>query len=143
MIHKWDARFIELAKHVASWSKDPSTQVGAVIVDPKTNIVLGLGYNGFPRGVHDDEVRYANRELKYTLVVHAEVNAILTAGQSVKGATIYIWPLFTCNECAKLIIQSGIIKVVSPEPEKSRWSASYDTATLMYDEAGVEVEWSD
>lgn len=140
---KWAYRFLELAKHVASWSKDPSTQVGAVIVRPETNTVVGMDYNGFPRGVHDHPDRYANRELKYALVVHAEANAILEAGRAAEGAEIFVWPLFTCNECAKLIIQAGIKKVVSPKPDSTRWANSYDTAMIMYNEAGVEVKWLD
>jgi dCMP deaminase len=88
--NKWNERFLELAKHVASWSKDPSTQVGAIIVDPETRVVLGMGYNGFPRGVDDHPDRYANRELKYSLVVHAEANAILEAGKTCNGATLFV-----------------------------------------------------
>ncbi len=141
MTPKWNKRFLDLAAHVATWSKDPSTQVGAVIVDPETKIVLGFGYNGFPRGVEDTEERLNTRELKYKLVVHAEPNAILEAGHRCKGATIFTWPLFTCNECAKLIIQAGIKKVISPRTPEGRWSESCDIAMYMYDEAGVEVEW--
>jgi dCMP deaminase len=143
MSPKWTERFLERAKQVASWSKDPSTQVGAVIVRPDILKVVGEGYNGFPRGVHDHPDRYANRELKYSLVVHAEANAIIDAGRDAEGCTIFVWPLFTCNECAKLIIQSGIKKVVSPKPDSSRWASSYDTAMLMYEEAGIEVEWTE
>lgn len=100
-----------------------------------------MGYNGFPRGVHDHEDRYANRELKYSLVVHADANAVLDAGKEARGCTMFVWPMFTCNECAKLIIQAGIKKVVAPRKEVARWSASMDTALMMYQEAGVEVEW--
>lgn len=143
-MNKWDGRFLELAKHVASWSKDPSTQVGAIIVRPDTNTVMGMGYNGFPRGVHDHEDRYANRPLKYAMVVHAEANAILEAGKACEGATLYVWPLFTCNECAKLIIQSGIKKVLCPKiVSAERWQESYNTSIIMYEEAGVEVEWTE
>lgn len=137
---KWDKRFIELAEHVAGWSRDPSTKVGAVIVDVNKNIV-GLGYNGFPRGVSDADERYQDRPTKYSMVVHAEANAIINANKSVRDCTIYVWPLFSCNECAKLIIQSGITRVVSPKPDSARWQSSYDTSKLMYDEAGLEVDF--
>lgn len=143
MSPKWDERFMRLAEHISTWSKDPSTQVGAVIVDPETKLVLGMGYNGFPRGCNDHEDMYANRELKYSRVVHADANAVLEAGKNARGATMYVWPMFTCNECAKLIIQSGIKKVVSPKKAVDRWAASMDTAMQMYNEAGVEVEWLD
>jgi dCMP deaminase len=98
MINKWDTRFLDLAALVASWSKDPSTKVGAVIVRPDRT-VASLGYNGFPRGVADTESRYEDRETKYQLVVHAEANAIISAGESVKGMTMY-GTLFPCCDCA-------------------------------------------
>jgi dCMP deaminase len=134
---KWNERFIGLAKHVALWSKDPSTQVGAVVVDEQHRIV-SLGFNGFPRGVEDKPERYLDKPTKYSMVVHAEVNAILTANHPVVGCILYS-SLFTCNECAKLVIQSGIKHVVSPKPDKPHWQASFDTAMLMYKEAGVGV----
>ncbi|NJK88105.1 MAG: CMP deaminase, partial [Myxococcales bacterium] len=80
MSKKWDLRFIELAKHVASWSKDPSTQCGCVIVDSSRRI-LSTGYNGFPAGVTDVYERLHDREVKYRLVAHSEVNAICTAAR--------------------------------------------------------------
>ena len=136
---KWDDRFLSLALHIASWSKDPSTQVGAVIVDDQHRII-GTGYNGFPRGIRDDAERYENRELKYKMVVHAEVNAILNATGSVKGCTLYTWPLPTCADCAKIVIQSGIKRVVSryDVTKTTRWAESLKLASEMYREAGVE-----
>lgn len=134
----WNDRFLALAHHVAGWSKDPSTKVGAVIVDPQKRVV-GMGFNGFPRGVDDDPARYAERALKYKLVVHAEANAILNATASVVGCTLYA-TLFPCHECAKLIVQAGIAKVVAPFPELGRWSDSHSYSDLMFSEAGVEVE---
>ena len=77
---KWDRRYLDIAKSVSQWSKDPSTKVGAVLV--RDNRIVSVGYNGFPEGVDDSEERYNNRELKYDLVVHAEVNAIISAGLS-------------------------------------------------------------
>lgn len=131
---KWNNRFLDLANHIAEWSKDPSTKVGAVIVDEK-NRILGIGYNGFPRHVRDTKDRYDDKPTKYSMVVHAEVNAILNAVKSVEGSTIYISPLFTCDECAKIIIQSGIKRVISP-------SVRYDetsSAAKMYFESGVDL----
>ena len=142
---KWDRRFLEIAKHVSTWSKDPSTQVGAVIVrDGK--FVVGLGYNGFPRGVQDLEERLNDREQKYAMVVHAEANAILMAGDRCKGATLYVYPSFVlppiCNECAKLVIQSGIREVVGYEPDPNeerakRWAKSIGVSQQMCKEASV------
>lgn len=134
---KWNNRFLELAKHVSSWSKDPTTKVGAVIVDPATNKVLGIGYNGFPRGVIDSEERYNNRDKKIKYVVHAEINAILNTSQSLDDCEIYIWPLFSCNDCAKAIIQSGIKYVYSPPVDYSKTGFSFNIASKMFEEAGV------
>lgn len=142
---KWDRRFIELAKHISQYSKDPSTKVGAVIVGPN-NLVVGLGYNGFPRGVEDSEERLNDREQKYAMVVHAEANAILMAGDRSKGSTLYVYPSFVlppiCNECCKLVIQSGIREVVGYEPDPNeerakRWAKSIMVSQTMCKEAGV------
>ena len=108
----WDKRFLELAKLVGSWSKDPSTQVGAVIVD-KDKRIVSIGFNGFPKGVEDSEKRLVDREQKYDIIIHAEANALMFAGKSVEGCTLYTWPFQPCSRCAGLIIQSGIKRVVS------------------------------
>jgi dCMP deaminase len=120
--------------------------VGAIISDPR-HVVVGLGFNGFPRGVHDNEERYNNREQKYAMVVHAEANAILMAGGNARGACLYVWPSFVlppiCNECCKLVIQSGIKEVVGyiPTPEAAerakRWQKSIEVSQTMCKEAGV------
>ena len=137
---KWDRRFVKLAGYIAQeWSKDPSTQVGAVLVDPETCTVLGTGYNGFPRGVLDDPERYNDRPAKYARVVHAEVNAILTASKSARGATLYS-SLAPCNECAKMIIQAGVKRVVAPPLTMSRWNESHQIAVEMFGEAGVAFD---
>lgn len=130
---------MELADHVSTWSRDPSTKVGAVIVSPDTRAVVGMGYNGFPRGVGDQDERYADRPTKYAMVVHAELNAILNANAPVRGCTIYVTPLFTCQECAKAVIQSGIRKVVATKPDSERWGDQFKVAELLLSEAGVEV----
>lgn len=138
--NQWDCRFLDLAAHVAKWSKDPSTKVGAVLVDPETRTILGTGYNGFPRGVRDDAVRYEDRAQKYPRIVHAEVNAILTANSSIRGATIYTSPFAPCNECAKMIIQAGVKRVVSPRTDVKRWAESFSIAAEMFSEAGVRLD---
>ena len=145
---KWDRRFLNLAEHIAGWSKDPSTQVGAVIVNDRREIV-GTGYNGFARGVKDWPKRYDDRPTKYKLVVHAELNACLTAGHRALGGTIYVWPAFgkppLCSGCAKAVIQAGIIRVVGRKPDVSpevaeRWREELEAAELMCSEAGVIMD---
>lgn len=135
---KWDARFMALAAHVADWSKDPSTKVGAVIVD-SMRVVRGIGYNGFPRGVDDDIERYANKPTKYKMIVHSEANAILNANASVNSCAMYTTK-FPCSECAKLIIQSGICQVFAPAPTGSGpWVEDAKFSFTMFKEAGVAV----
>jgi len=111
---KWDEFFMSVAQTCAKRSKDPNTQVGACIVSTD-NKILGTGYNGFPNGCSDNEYPWASEgdflEVKYTYVVHAEANAILNSTWPVKGSTLYS-TLFPCHECAKLIIQAGIKKIV-------------------------------
>jgi dCMP deaminase len=139
-MNKWDKRFVELAEHVAGWSKDPSTKVGAVLVSPDRSQVV-LGYNGFPRGVHDADYRYQDKEMKYDRVVHAELNAILNSTVRPIGWTLYVSPLPPCNECAKAIIQSGIKKIIWKDGKTSdKWKDSFMTSYQMFEEAGVEVE---
>lgn len=136
---KWHIRFMDLAVLVATWSKDPSTQVGAVVVDDMRR-VLNVGFNGFPRGVKDHSTRYNERDTKYQFVVHAELNAILNvpAPHLLRGASIYS-TLFPCNECAKAIIQVGIKSVLAPVKENDRWAVSHGIAVQMFEEAGVTV----
>lgn len=137
---KWNTRFLWLAHEIGMWSKDPSTKVGSVIINDIGQIV-GSGYNGFPRGVLDTENRLTDRPTKYSFTVHAELNAVIMAGERARGAVLYC-TLFPCHECAKAIIQAGIKKVVarSPSPEEvQRWGQSFETARTMFYEASVEV----
>lgn len=143
--NKWDIRFLELAKHVAQWSKDPSTKVGAVLISKDGQEFLG--YNGFPRGVFDSEERLNNRELKYKLVVHAEVNAILKAGSLARGGKLYVWPSFAlppiCNECCKVAIQAGVAEIIGYMPDMNdervkRWQESISISEAMCNEAGIQ-----
>lgn len=110
----WDECFMRVAHVIAERSKDPSTQAGAVIVDPN-NVVLGMGYNGFPRGISNDALPWDKEgkfeNTKYAYVCHAEENAVYNANNSTQGCIIYC-TLFPCNECTKTIIQNGIKEVV-------------------------------
>ena len=136
----WDKRFLNLADHVAQWSKDPRTKVGAVIVDEKKR-VLSVGYNGFPRGVDDSEDRYQDRPTKHLFVAHAERNALDNAPLMVEGCTIYV-PLLPCNECAKSIIQKGISRVVAYKPNRED-NFNWDITLKMFEEADISVELLD
>jgi len=142
---KWDRRFLRLAREVSGWSKDPSTRVGAVVVDPCSRNVLSIGYNGFPRRIADTEARYMERSKKYALMVHGEMNAIYNAtsnGVSLRGGTIYVYGLCICEQCALGIIQVGIKRVVyfTPNPSsQDRWAKSTGTAKQHLEEAGVKL----
>jgi dCMP deaminase len=133
---KWHNRFLDLCEHVATWSKDPSTKLGSVIVDSKKRVV-SIGYNGFPRGVFDYEERYEDRPTKYLFVAHAERNALDNAPMMVDNCTMYV-TLLPCNECAKSIIQKGITTVVTYRPERED-VFNWNTTLAMFNEAGVNV----
>lgn len=141
MTTKWDKRFLDLAAHIAGWSKDPSTQTGAVIVRPDRTIV-SVGYNGFPREMNDDEELYANRDVKYERIIHCEMNAILTAREPLRGFTLYTWPFLSCPRCAVHVAQSGIAECVAPTvPEHlvDRWGEPLDRACGYLKESGIVV----
>lgn len=145
MIDKWDKRFIELARHVSTWSKDPSTQTGAVIVD-RNKQVISVGYNGLARGVLDTQERYENRELKYKIIVHCERNAIIFAQRNLTGCFLYTWPFMSCATCAPLVIQAGIIRCIAPRlPELlvDRWGQDCELAEDMFEEAGIQLSLYD
>ncbi|MEG0264484.1 MAG: dCMP deaminase family protein [Erysipelotrichaceae bacterium] len=136
----WDEYFMGLAHLSALRSKDPSTQVGAVIVSPQKKVV-GIGYNGFPNGCSDDEFPW-DREgdyeaTKYPFVVHAELNAILNSTKDLHGCSIYV-SLFPCNECAKAIIQSGIKRIVY-ESDKYATSDNTIASKRMLSAVGIEL----
>lgn len=134
----WDQYFMGVAKLSAMRSKDPSTQVGACIINTDRRIV-GIGYNGLPQGCSDESFPWSNEgdftETKYPYVVHAEANAILNATQNLKGSSIYV-TLFPCNECTKLIIQSGIKEIVY-ESNKYHNTKEHQAAIRMLKAAGV------
>jgi dCMP deaminase len=138
---KWDRFYIGMAVYVASASKDPSTQVGAVIIRPN-NTVASVGYNGFPRGMNDDPAIYADRTLKYSRIVHAEMNAILNAQGPVDGCTLYTSSLPPCDRCAVFVVQAGIKRVVFEEPSTDlleRWGDSLAATAAIFEEAGIEM----
>jgi dCMP deaminase len=136
---KWDQRFVEMAYLVGGWSKDPSTKTGAVIVDTHKRVV-SVGYHGFPAPVADDE-RLQSRELKYEIIVHAEVNALIFAQRAVVGCTLYTHPFMSCSRCAAIIIQAGIRRHVAPRNDAPRWAQSFERARQLFREANVEVVW--
>lgn len=133
-----------IAKDVASWSKDPNTQVGAVAVGDKGQI-LSQGYNGFPRGILDCESRLSDRETKYKYVVHAEMNVIYNAtysGVSLNESRLYVYGLPVCNECCKGIIQVGVKEVYVAQEcidLRPHWFESWQQSLDMFNEAGIKV----
>jgi dCMP deaminase len=137
----WDEYFMGIAITSAMRSKDPSTQVGACIVNPAKKVV-SIGYNGMPTGIDDDAVSWEPLEgldSKYLYVAHAELNAILNAkdGSALANTTIYV-TLFPCNECAKAIIQSGIKEVIYAE-DKYHQSIASQAAKKLFTLAGVKM----
>ena len=141
---KWNYRYLELAKTVAGWSKDPSRQIGCVAVNDKGQI-LSVGYNGFPRGINDDDVRLNNRIEKYKYIVHAEKNMIYNAthnGVSLDGCTVYVSGLPVCSECAKGLIQVGVKKVIMEDATNIRnnWAESWELTRSLFDEARIKYK---
>jgi len=140
----WDKRWMALAELVASWSNDPHTKNGAVIVDDR-QVLLSLGWNGCPRKVVDDIKERYTAPAKYKWVEHAERNAIYNAaatGHKCFGSRMYItW--FPCSDCARAIIQAGIVEIVGKEPnwDNLRWKEDFRVAKEMLLEVGVEVNF--
>jgi dCMP deaminase len=142
---KWHVRFIKLAHEVAEWSKDPSTKVGCVLVKDKR--VISTGYNGFPKGISDSFDRLMDREQKYEMTVHAEINAITTAalhGVSTEGATAYV-TFNPCSRCAAVLINAGIdsVYVSTAHDIPTRWLPSFILASKMLAEAEVDYQTID
>lgn len=136
----WDKTFLNLCDEIAQRSKDPSTKVGACIVAPDKTIV-SMGYNGFPRGVGDFPEMYEDRDIKLMRTIHAEVNAIITARRDLTGCTLYVSPLHPCANCAAIIVQAGIKRIVHKKSDDvKRWYSSFLQAGIMFREAGVKVD---
>ena len=143
----WDDKFMELASHISDWSKDRSTKIGCVIIGPDREI-RSTGYNGMPRGVMDELGQRHIRPIKYLWFEHAERNAIYNAarmGTPLKGCTLYVrW--FPCADCARAIIQSGIVEVICEKPETNaealaRWHTNLCVVPEMLAEAGVRLRY--
>lgn len=133
---KWETRFLQMASLVATYSKDVSTQVGCVIANNK-NQILSQGYNGFPRGVADDE-RLLDRDKKYKMILHGEVNAILNTTGDLRGSTAFITHP-PCLQCSGMLAQVGVKRVVFVEPSaefKARWNLEETVEYLS--ELGIE-----
>jgi dCMP deaminase len=136
---KWDTRFLGLAAHISAWSKDPSSQVGAVITDG--NRIISLGYNGFAAGVEDKAERLDDRNCKLNLTIHAEENAMIFAKRDLTGCTVYVTHP-PCPRCASKLIQEEVGRIVYIAPSDdflSRWADDLELSSEMYREAGVEV----
>lgn len=138
--------FFGIAESVSKLSKDPSTSVGCVLLDSDTLSCKSFGYNGFPRGVDDTVEKRWERPEKYSFVSHAEANAVAQAalsGTSTKNATCVVTH-FPCSDCSKILIQSGIKRVVTKEPSDEmveRWGESFRYSKLMFDEAKVVIQY--
>ena len=136
----WDECFMKIAFIIADRSKDPSTQAGAVIVNEK-NVVVGMGYNGWPRGIDSNELPWEREgsleDTKYAYVCHAEENAIYNANNWTENCKIYC-TLFPCNECAKTIIQNGIKEVIY-ESNKYENTPAAKASRKMFELTGVKM----
>lgn len=138
-----DEKFLRMAEVAAKQSSDPSTKTGCVIVSGGR--MISGGYNHFPWGVKATDERLNDRPTKYAMTIHAEMAAILGAlglDHSLLHATLYCWPWPPCANCASVIIECGIDRIVSVEPtaeQVERWGKSWDYAQEMYDDAGVDL----
>lgn len=132
---KWEDRYMALARHVAEWSQDPSTKVGAVVIGEDRR-KIAFGYNGFPPGIRDDG-RLLKRETKYQIIQHAERNAMDNATFDLTGATLAT-TFHPCHECAKSMITKGIKRVICPpNAGREEWRESFTVAADLLKEAGV------
>ena len=139
----WQLRFLELAEQISFWSKDPSTKVGAVIVSADRQI-LSTGYNGFPQRIKDSDEFLNDRDMKYPLMVHAELNAILNAaknGVNINNAWLFVSGLPVCDNCAKHVAQSGITMIVQRElgPMQNRWKESTEMAETIFKLSNIPI----
>lgn len=142
---KWDGRFLDIAREISTWSKDPSRKIGAIAVRDRK--ILATGYNGFPKGIEDTPSRLNIREIKYQYVVHAEMNCIYNAaenGVSLRDSTLYIFGLPVCGDCALGIIQSGIKRVVAHSiGTPDRWKEAIGKTNEVFEEAGIQYEFTE
>jgi dCMP deaminase len=138
---KWLYRFLDVATLISGWSKDPSSKIGAVIVDHRRRIV-STGFNGFPIEVHDSDERYAIREIKYQMIMHAESNAIVHAGRDLSSCALIVMSQ-PCVRCAAMIVQAGIRQVAFRNPagdermSREPWASESAATWAMFREANV------
>lgn len=139
---KWDERFLGVSREVSSWSKDPSTKVGAIAVDAQRKIVA-QGYNGFPKNCNDSVEFYNNRDAKYARIIHAETNVICNACNSrigLQDATIYIYGMYPCPECVKLLAQVQVARIVFQIGETQnleKWKVDFETSKSLMRELHI------
>lgn len=141
---RWDHKFMGLARHIAGWSKDQSRGVGCVIVGTYSHEVRAMGYNGFPRGADDSDPERHQRPAKYAWSEHAERNAVFNAarvGTPLEGCTAYS-TLFPCEDCARALVQSGIMRLVSvaPDFDDPTYGERFRTSVAILNEGAVEIE---
>lgn len=140
-LREWDIWYLNMARYIATKSKDPSTQTGAIIVRPDFSL-CSIGFNGFPKDMDDSPALYADREVKYSRTVHCEVNAQIFTREDLHGYSLYTWPFASCDRCSVQMIQAGIQRFVFPEmpPEKAgRWDSTMKLAQEYMREAQREV----
>lgn len=143
-LSKWDRRFIQAAKTIASWSPDPSSQIGAIAIS-KQNLPLAWGWNAFPRHTPYKE-NEVEREVKYKFVVHAEMNAIYNASREsicLLGSTFYIYGIPPCLECAKGLVQVGAQRIVSVRYAivNETWLRSYEESAILFSDAKIRYAY--
>lgn len=137
----WHEHFLQLAELVAQRSKDPSTKTGAIIVDHNKRIV-STGYNGFPAAMEDAPELLANREEKYSRIIHCEMNALIFARRPLGGCALYTWPFICCDRCVVHMLQAGIAAFYAPKcPEhlKERWEPTFIKTRKYIKECGAEL----
>lgn len=140
-LREWDLFYLNLARYVSTKSKDPSTQTGAVITRANRTL-LSVGFNGFPQNMPDNPEWYADRNEKYSRIVHCEINALILAESSVRGGTLYTWPFASCDRCCVQMLQAGITRFVYPSIPThlvERWGKPLALTTKYLVEAGVEA----
>lgn len=140
-LSKWDLRFLDLAEHISHWSKDPTTQVGCIIVDER-NVVIGMGFNGFPQGNSDRREVLMDRDKKRLRTIHAEMNALHFSTKSVEGARVYVTH-HPCAACTANLLQhkpgSIIIPKTTTTPLGPDWEESIKESNLMLEEHGIPL----
>ena len=140
-INKWDLRFLTLAKFISTWSKDPSTKTGAVIVRPN-NSICSVGFNGFPAAMSDDDTNYTNRNEKYSRIIHCEMNAAKFATEDLSGFTLYTYPFMSCDRCFVHMANYGITRFVAPVApldKQERWETAFERVRSYAEEMNLEL----